>query len=223
MMKQLLLDILPPLPPTLDNFVSGRNSELLQALRDFLPGRECCIYLWGAPGSGKTHLLQAMIGHARQNGISAAYISCREKPGLEEELEQLEMVAVDDVEYLNDAGQIFLFGLFNRMREGRGKLLVSGKQAPAQTDLRQDLATRLGWGLVYQMHGLSDAEKTEALKAHARERGFTLSPEVADYLLSRWRRDLPSLLAVLDALDRYSLQAKRPITVPLLKELLGNL
>jgi DnaA family protein len=82
------------------------------------------------------------------------------------------------------------------------------------------VVTRLGWGLVFQVHGLSDEEKIEALQSHAAARGFELAPGVANYLLRHWRRDLPSLLAALEALDRYSLETKRPVTVPLLRELL---
>jgi DnaA family protein len=89
-----------------------------------------------------------------------------------------------------------------------------------QLGLRPDLVTRLGWGLVYQVHALTDADKSEALEHYAAARGFSLQPEVRQYLLARVRRDLPTLLAMLDALDRYSLEAKRPITVPLLRELL---
>jgi DnaA family protein len=86
--------------------------------------------------------------------------------------------------------------------------------------MRPDVVTRLGWGLVYQVHGLSDDEKVQALHSHAASRGFRLGTGVAEYLLRHWRRDLPSLLGALDTLDRYSLETKRPITVPLLRETL---
>jgi DnaA family protein len=124
------------------------------------------------------------------------------------------------VQYLGEAAQIGLFNLYNRMRESGGTLLTAGECAPLHLQLRQDLVTRLGWGLVYQVHGLSDAEKAEALRVHAQQRGFVLADEVVNYLLRHWRRDLPALLAALDALDRYSLETKRPITVPMLKELM---
>jgi DnaA family protein len=87
-------------------------------------------------------------------------------------------------------------------------------------NVRPDLATRLGWGLVYQVQGLNDMEKAQALQEHARARGFILPQEVLDYLLRHWRRDLPSLMAVLEALDRITLEQQRPVTVPLLRQLL---
>ena len=214
-MTQLLLDIAPDRAPTLDNFVVGRNTELLAALRHALLGTagERCFYLWGEAGSGKSHLLQAAGGQARASGQSAICL-CRAVP------EAAQMVAVDDVQALDDAAQIALFELYNRMRESGGLLLVSGTAAPAHLRLRDDLRTRLGWGLVYQVHGLSDAEKAQALERHARARGLILPHEVVQYLLRHGRRDLPSLLAVLDALDAHCLRLKRGASVPLLKEVM---
>ena len=214
-MTQLLLDIAPDWVPTLDNFVPGHNVELLSALRHALAGDsgERCFYLWGESGCGKSHLLQAAVGQARAAGQSAICL-CRAVP------QAVQVVAVDDAEALDDAAQVELFALYNRQRDNGGVLLVSGTQAPAHLGLRDDLRTRLGWGMVYQVHALNDEEKTRALEQHALARGFTLPPEVSHYLLRHGRRDLPSLLAVLDALDAQCLRLKRQPTVPLLKEVM---
>lgn len=213
-MSQLLLDIAPDSQPTLDNFVAGRNLELLSALRHALAGgSERCFYLWGEAGSGRSHLLQACVRAALDARRSAAYAQGSVP-------QFAEMVAVDDVERLDEAAQIELFNLYNRVRDSGGMLLVSGTQAPLHLRLRDDLRTRLGWGLVYQVHGLSDEEKAQALMQHAQSRGFALPPEVTQYLLRHGRRDLPSLLAALDALDAHSLRLHRAPSVPLLKEIL---
>ncbi|MDD2914028.1 MAG: DnaA regulatory inactivator Hda [Gallionella sp.] len=213
-MSQLLLDIAPTTRPTLDNFVAGRNPELLLALRHaFAGGSERCFYLWGETGSGKSHLLQACVRAAVEAQLSAAYARGSVP-------QFAEMVAMDDVECLDDAAQIGLFDLYNRMRDSGGMLLVSGKQAPLHLQLRDDLRTRLGWGLVYQVHGLNDDEKAEALSQHAQAKGFALPPEVAQYLLRHGSRDLPSLMAALDALDEHSLRLHRAPSVPLLKQVL---
>jgi DnaA family protein len=214
-MTQLLLNIAPDWVPTLDNFVVGRNIELHSALRHALAGtaNERCFYLWGEAGSGKSHLLQAVVEQARASGVSAICL-CRAVP------QAAQVVAVDDVETLDDSAQIALFALYNQVRENGGMLLVSGTAAPAQLKLRDDLRTRLGWGLVYQVHGLNDAEKGQALQQHAQARGLELPHEVAQYLLRHGRRDLPALLAVLDALDTRCLRLKRGASVPLLKEVM---
>lgn len=214
-MSQMLLGIAPEWAPTLDNFVAGRNVELLDSLRQAAAGAAevRAVYLWGEKGSGKSHLLQAMVAQAI--GGDAHYAE-REVP------EAASVAAVDDVEALDDAAQIALFELYNRMREQGGLLLVSGTQAPAHLALRDDLRTRLGWGLVYQVHALSDEEKAEALRQHAGARGFELPNEVTQYLLRHGRRDLPSLLQVLDALDEHCLRLKRAASVPLLKEVMAE-
>ena len=213
--NQLLLDIAPNTPPTLANFVAGRNPELLAALRHALSEHagERSFYLWGEIGSGKSHLLKACVHAASDAGLDAIYA-----PGGVPR--HAAVVAVDDVEQLDDAAQIELFNLYNQMRDNGSLLLVSGKESPLHLKLRDDLRTRLGWGLVYQVHGLSDDEKIHALTQHAHARGFALPPEVAQYLLRHGRRDLPSLLAILDALDEHSLRLHRTPSVPLLKEIL---
>ena len=211
-MTQLLLGIAPEWSPTLDNFVAGRNVELLSALRQALVATQGAraLYVWGETGSGKSHLLQAAVAHAQAAGRQAVYAR-----GAVPEAAQV--VAVDDVEELDDAAQVALFALYNRMRENGGLLLVSGTQAPAHLALRDDLRTRLGWGLVYQVHALNDDEKAQALRQHALARGFELPSEVTTYLLRHGRRDLPALLATLDALDEHCLRLKRAASVPLLK------
>jgi DnaA family protein len=216
-MTQMLLGIAPEWIPSLENFVAGRNVELLSALRHALSSSqgERCLYIWGEAGSGKTHLLQAIVVSARSAGKSAICL-CGAVPQVNE------VVAVDDVETLDEDEQIALFALYNRMRESGGLLLVSGKQAPAFLKLRDDLRTRLGWGLVYQVHALTDAEKAEALRQHAQARGFELPNEVTSYLLRHGRRDLPSLLVTLDALDERCLRLKRGASVPILKEVMNG-
>ena len=214
-MTQMLLGIVPDWVPTLENFVAGRNVELLDGLRRALAVAQAdrALYFWGETGSGKSHLLQAVVEEARTRGLSASYAR-GEVP------EFAQTVAVDDVERLDDAAQVALFELYNRLRESGGLLLVSGTQAPAFLNLRDDLRTRLGWGLVYQVHALNDAEKAQALRQHALARGFELPNEVTSYLLRHGRRDLPALLATLDALDEHCLRLKRAASVPLLKEVM---
>jgi DnaA family protein len=202
-MKQLLLDIQPAARPTLANFV-GRNAEAVHSLTLMAAGQPEArfVYLWGANGSGKSHLLQACKEMAQQQGVR--------------------LHAVDNVHDLNEEKQIELFNLYNLLREdsAAGALLVAGEAAPMQMGLRDDLATRLSWGLVYQLHPLSDEEKAQALKTHASGRGMKLPDEVVDYCLRHLRRDLPTLMATLDALDEWSLTTKKPVTVPMLRQLL---
>jgi DnaA family protein len=95
--------------------------------------------------------------------------------------------------------------------------VVSAGAAPRDVALRRDLATRLATGLTYRVLALTDEEKRAALAAHARVRGFDLGDEITSYLLTHARRDMGSLMAALDSLDRYSLETGRPVTLPLLR------
>ena len=196
--------------------------ELVESLaRLAARGREeCFLYLWGDRGSGRTHLLKATVSRLQHAGASAAYVACGPETSLGEGLSRMDCVALDDVDQLGTEAQEAAFHLYNLLRERGGALVASGAAPPVQLTLRDDLVTRLGWGLVYRVHVLSDGEKVGALVDHAAARGFPLSPDVGEYLLAHVRRDMPSLLAVLDALDRYSRETKRPITVPLVRDLL---
>jgi DnaA family protein len=222
-MKQLALDLAVPPPPALDNFVAGRNSELLSQLRRLASGHpgERFFYLWGARDCGRTHLLKGAIAGIQGADAGAAYIACRADTRFDAGLQRASCIALDDVDRLDEEGQVAAFDLYNALRERGGGLIASGAAPPVQLELRADLVTRLAWGLVYQLHALTDEEKTRALAERAANRGFQVPREVTDFLLKRVRRDLPSLLAMLDALDRYSLETKRPVTVPLVRELLS--
>lgn len=195
-MKQLILDIQPAAPQTLDNFIVGHNAEALANIKALLADASDAsfIYCWGPAGSGKSHLLNA----AKALGAHVA----------------------DNVHLLDNEAQIALFNTYNQLKASGGKLVTAGLHAPTQMHLRDDLATRLAWGLVYQLQPLTDAEKAEALKNHATERGMNLPDEVIAYCLRHLRRDLPNLMVILDALDEWSLVEKKPVTVPMLKKLL---
>ena len=196
-MRQLALKISPPPQPTLDNFVPGANAELIARLKEFQGNKfaENVLYLWGAAGSGKSHLLRACAG-----------------PNV-----------VDDVEMLDDALQIDLFNKINELRQSGGAVLVAGNAPPPLLPLREDLKSRLAWGLVYHVKPLTDEERGTYLRAEAQRRGMRVPDEVIGYLLTHVRRDLPTLLAILDELDRTSLELKRPVTLPLVREALKEM
>lgn len=216
-MKQLALELASPPPPTLGNFVTGANAEVIAALQAFAGGGERFIYLWGGTGSGRSHLLQAVLAACAEAGRVARLYAAGEAPDAEA---GTVVVGVDDVQRLDGPAQIALFNLYNRLKDEGGALAVAGDRPPAQLELRADLKTRLAWGLVYEVHPLSDGDRRAALREYAAGRGFALADEVADYLLARVPRDLRTLRVLVDTLDRMSLEQKRAVTVPLARELL---
>ncbi len=217
-MKQLVLELQPDSPPTFSNFVCGANGELLRALHDAICGATH-VYLWGPPGSGRTHLLHATAAAAIAAGRPAAYLDAREiGPDLPQQTGQL--LAVDDLETLGHAGRNALFNAFNRSTALQQTLVIGGASAPRGLDLREDLRTRIGQCLVFEVRPLDDATRTGILETLAERRGLRLQPEVVEFLLRHGRRDLRSLVAAVDALDRASLEHKRPATLPLLRTLM---
>lgn len=225
MTQQLLLDILPASPPTLQNFVIGSNLAAMQSLQALAPGR--AIYLWGGAGSGRSHLLRAS-----SQGADSAYFNAHSSAAAmlalaTSEDANLTRIAVDDVGLLSADAQAAVFALYNRWRERAAtpqafSLLVSGEAAPLSMSLREDLRSRLGWDLVYRLEQLSDADRAAALRGQAQARGLLLSEDVLGWILTHYARDMGRLIALIDALDRYSLSRHRPITLPLLRDLLAH-
>lgn len=219
-MRQMLLDLSAGEPQTLQSFVVGTNSELMQHLR-MVANRansslnENFTYLWGDAGAGKTHLLQAMAALP-----AARYVAADADSDAFEFSPDQHIYLLDDCDKLSGDAQIRAFALFNQVRENNGVMISAGSVAPAVLGVREDLRTRLGWGLIYQVHELTDDEKIAALSHSAAARGLTLSSGVLPYLITHFRRDMRSLSAMLDALDRHSLETKRAITLPLLRDLL---
>lgn len=222
-MKQLALSLSSPPEPSFDNFVVGRNGELVALLRAFAvrASSERFVYLWGGDGSGRSHLLAASVRAARAALVPVLVPCVPLSRAVIDRIDDRCLVIVDDVDRLDGQAQIALFALYNRIRDGGGgALLASGGAAPAALAVRADLATRLAWGLVYEVQALNDDEKAAAMRSHASARGFGLPEEVLDYVLRHAPRDLSSLLALVDRLDRYSLEERRTITVPLVREVL---
>jgi DnaA family protein len=196
-MKQMLLALSPTPKQSFENFVVGQNIEVIHTLKQIISHKLPIqfIYLWGNEGSGKSHLAQIAFDHG--------------------------FVIHDDVHLLNDSGQIELFNTYNRCKESHQNMLVTGLYSPLQMKLRDDLATRLAWGITYEVIALSDEEKKLALLRHADERGMKLNGDIVDYCLKHLKRDMPNLFSILEDLDKWSLSYKRPITLPLLKEIIA--
>jgi DnaA family protein len=224
--KQLVLDLRPGRPPTLENFVSGSNDELLENLARLaapqlgqMPGAH--LYLWGNPGSGRSHLLRATVARTVDEGRPAFFFAaCDFVDHLPEDKNAL--LAIDNVDRLSPDAQIALFNAFNRAHAKIQSLLLSGPAAPKglAPGLREDLRTRIGQSLVFEVRPLDDVTRESILYSLAARRGLQLPKEVAGFLLTHARRDPPGMAAALDALDAASLEHKRPITLPLLRELM---
>lgn len=231
-MKQLALDIGMATGPTLARFFSGPNEAALRHLQLWVGGRSAAAlrspvptYLWGESGSGKSHLLKGVREALREQGATVGWMDASqyEAPGFDA---AWSAVLLDDVHLYSAVQQHAAFNWFvNATSPERGPqrwVLAAGALPPADLRLRDDLRTRLGWGHVFQLHVLSEAERRAVLRQEADARGVFLRDDVMDFMLNRFSRDLGSLMQLLDELDGYALQAKRAITIPLIKSMLED-
>jgi DnaA family protein len=223
-MKQIALDIGLARAPTLAGFCAGPNEAALKHLQLWVgsPTRSPVpTYLWGPSASGKTHLLRAVAETLREQGATAGWLdaSVAEPPEFND---NWAVVLLDDVHLYTAVQQHAAFNWFvNAQTLQRGEL-AAGSLPPADLKLREDLRTRLGWGHVFQLHVLSEPERRAVLRQAADARGVFLGDDVMDFMLTRFSRDLGSLMELLAQLDGYALQTKRAITIPLIKSMLEN-
>jgi DnaA-homolog protein len=228
-MKQIALDIGLAPGPSLENFLSGENLAVVQHLnlwthtdlRSPVP-----TYLWGESGTGKTHLLRAVQFALKEQGAQVGWLDASLiDPGAFRE--NWRVVILDDVHLYSAVQQQAAFNWFiNATSPADGLqrwVLSAGDKPPSDLQMREDLRTRLGWGHIFELHMLNEAQRREVLRQQAQTRGVFLSEEVMDFMLNRFSRDLGSLIQLLDQLDGYALQTQRLITIPLLKSMLENL
>ena len=220
MMKQIPLPIGVDAEPDFDNFVAGDNAAAVDALRR-LAVPSAPVYLWGPSGAGKTHLLSALARQMRAEGARVGWFDA-ETPLPWDFDEGWWLVVIDGAERLDAERQHAAFALFVEAATHGAQIAAAGRLPPVDLAVRDDLRTRLGWGQVHALKPLTEAGTRAALRREADRRGIFLSDDVMDYLLTRFARDLGSLMALLAQLDRFSLAERRAVTVPLLKKMVNE-
>ena len=225
-MKQIPLAIGVATRRSFENFMPGANEPALSHLRALSAQSTQAthwapVYLWGASGSGKTHLLQSLVNHGEQQGLRAGWFDALD-PAPWPFDEAWALVVIDGCDALDADQQHAAFTLFVEAATRGVPVAAAGRLPPVDLPLREDLRTRLAWGHVFAVQPLGEPEVRAALRREADRRGIFLSDDVMDYLLTRFVRDLKNLMAQLDRLDTFSLATKRPITVPLLKLMLAE-
>lgn len=228
-MQQLPLGVQLRERATFSTFVTGSNVEAVARLQGITAQRErAVLWLWGAEGSGRTHLLQAACA-AAPLGSRVAYLPLRDLG--EATVDFLggalgvELLCLDDVDAVigTPAVEQALFIAYRRIEEQGGRIIATASGAPAA--LRwglADIASRFGAAEIFQIRALDESGQHEALRLRAAQRGLELPEDTARYLLRRFPRDMRSLGKLLDDIDTASLSAQRRLTVPFVREILGE-
>lgn len=228
MSGQLSLDLRLRDASSLTNFYAGRNKEALERVRWLAGtqgGRGQLLFLWGERGAGKTHLLEAACREVHAHRGLARYVPLGTPdlaPAILEDAEAAALVCIDDIERIAGASawESALFTVIERLRDAGGHLIAASTAGPTRLGLKlPDLATRLAWGPVYQLHLLDDSEKIAAIRLRARNRGLDMPLDAARYILNRYPRDMASLFALLDRIDSAALARRHRITIPFLRSL----
>jgi DnaA family protein len=225
--SQIPLQLMPLRESRFENFVEGPNHAVVKALKQLPDEPGSHIFLYGAEGSGKSHLLNAMCVGVRERSGRAFYLALKRLPqdaiASLEGLEKLDLVCVDDLHVIagDQAWEEALFHCFNRIREANGRLLVSSRDRLSALKLGlPDLKSRLAWGLRLQLLPLEDQDKLEVINLHCTALGLNLPEDVQQYLLKHHDRSMAALIHTVESLQQAALTHKRRITIPLAREVL---
>ena len=224
-MKQIALAISEGPAPSLDNFIAGPNQQVLAALQDFLAGKSAStLYLWGPPASGKTHLLSACAAAFAAQDLAVGWLQATDvDTGSQRFDPQWRLLVLDDAQAFSPEQQQQVFAWLIHAQSAGCSVLAAGTVPPADLPLRDDVRSRLAWGQVAALQALSEADCKMVLQHSAKARGIVLNDEVVDFVMHRFSRDLGSLMQLLDMLDRFALENKRAVTVPLVTAMLRSL
>ena len=224
---QLALDVKLQAYNTFDNFIeSDKNEQLLNQLRSEI--FEQNVFIWGQRSPGRTHLLHAGLHYMEEAGGTAVYIPLMRAdsstPSFLKGINGFDLICIDDAQYVAGDFELetALFTAFNNAADTGTRLLISSSHSQTLSGIKlKDLVSRLQSCLSFQVHSLDDDRKRTAVLQHAAARGLGMSDSVVDYLMARSERSLPMLMGLLGQLDDKSLQQKRRITIPLVKEAMG--
>ena len=220
-MNQLGLPISLNTSMLLESFVA--NQELLRSINQiFLDENSSEVFIYGASGQGKTHILQGAVLKALEMDKNAVYIDCSQSfpEHILDLVDQIDFISFDNVHLISSENQEVFFDLYNRARQTQIFILVSGDSLPSDLEVMKDIKTRLSLAAVYKLEELNDELIMSVIDSQMSQRNLSVNSNVYEYLFKNYSRDLKLLLSTLNDLDTASLQSKKPISIPFVKKFL---
>jgi len=221
-MNQLGLPISLNSSMLLENFVS--NEELLRSINQiFLDHKSSELYIYGSSGNGKTHVLQGTVLKSLAKNKNAVFIDCSNSfpEHLVEFIDQIRLISFDNAHLIAKENEEIFFDLLNRARQSEVPILVSGDRLPTNLEIMKDIKTRLSLAAVFKLEDLDDELKMSIINTQMSDRNLSVDSKVYEYLFKNFSRDLKLLLSTMDDLDKASLQAKKPISIPFVRKFLN--
>ena len=204
------------------------NAELVDAVRrvaiERAPAR---VLVVGDAGTGKSHLLEAACAAASAGGDGVAFAPMRDWRS--QHIDAIRglgwsgLVCIDDVDAIagDRAWEEALLALVEEATSRQARILITAGAVPSNIPfVLADLRSRLSAATLYRLQELDDESRARALRRHASGRGIEIPDDVVGYVLTRHRRDMPSLVALLDRLDHHSMARQRRLTVPFVRDLI---
>ena len=226
--RQLALGIAPRFEATFDHYLPGENGLILALLHEAVVAEARSprlVYLWGEPGCGRSHLLQASCHLAAELGRDFFYLPLTADLGAPPrsfvELAAAELLCLDDIDQVagDPQWEEALFHLLNRLRQNGHTLLATACNVPTGIGLKlPDLSSRLAAGVTVQLQPPNEADRRRLMKQQAERKGLALSDEAVEFILRRSPRGLSDLTALLERLDQQAWVEQRRLTIPFIKQ-----
>lgn len=223
-MKTQLLNLFDS-EPSFDNFITISNKKVSEALKN---NNSQFTHICGVKSSGKTHLLKSWINQATLLHKSAKYINSCE-PITDNEIRNLatyyQYIAVDNIDYLTETQQIELFDLFNSIKlSNRDNLLVTSSTFGFDNNpnIRVDLKTRILSGLNLHLISPDDEEIIKTLHIYILKEGITIADSELNYMITRYTRNIGTLINTIHKVADTALLERRHITIPLIKQVIDK-
>ena len=240
-------DISAPLDPkfTFDNFIVGKPNELAYAAAQRVAQSEVVsfnpLFLYGGVGLGKTHLMHAVAWNIKKRNPkkNVVYLTAekfmyqfikalrfKNIMSFKEQFRSVDVLMIDDVQFIigKDNTQEEFFHTFNTLIDKKRQIIISADKSPADLDGLEDrLKSRLGWGLVADIHPLTYELRLGILQAKAEQKSIKLKQEVMEFLANKITNNVREMEGALNRLAVHATIQDSDISVDLVKDVLKDL